>query len=364
VQQLIIRGSQRSGGDKYLVPHIVLCLSLAWISPLPTSFAEDSSAIKGLQRDVTFTESSPLSSNTELAQRLLTPLYAMRVRQQLAQSGKELREQPIDVTREHFVVYVPAVVPPHGYALLVFVPPWNEAKVPAGWAADFDRCGMIFVSAANSGNEANIFDRREPLALLAAANIKARYPIDPERLYIGGFSGGARVALRLVLGYPDVFHGALLMSGTDAIGDAQAPLPSAALFRQFQSSRLVYMTGDEDWINLGKDIASRQSLRKWCVFDVDTEVMPKTGHEKADPASLQRAISALDKHEAVDTAKLAACRAQIENALIKDLERLEAIVTSGKLRDARTLLSEIDERYGGLAAPQSLELAERIDSAR
>jgi predicted esterase len=330
----------------------------------PTAFAEDSPGIKGLQPDVTFSESSPLASNAELAQRLLTPLYAMRVRQQLAQSGQKLREQSIDLAHEHFVVYAPAVVPPHGYALMVFVSPWTEAKLPEGWAAELDRCGVIFVSAANSGNEANIFERREPLALLAAANIKARYPIDPERVYVAGFSGGARVALRLVLGYPDVFHGALLMSGTDAIGDAQAPLPSATLFQEFQKSRLVYMTGDQDWINLDKDVASRRSLRDWCVFDVDTEVMTQTGHEIADPASLRRALAALDTHEAVDTVKLAACRARIGDALAKDLQRLEATVTSGNLRDARTLLSKLDERYGGLAAPQSLALAERIDTAR
>lgn len=363
MQPLIITVDQRPRGGRYVVPLIVLCRSFILTSMRPIAFAEDSpSGIKGLQLDATFSEPSPLSTNTELAQRLLTPLYAMRVRQQLAQSGQTLREQPVDVTREHFVVYVPAVAPPRGYALLVFVPPWKEAKVPAGWAGDFDRRGMIFVSAANSGNEANIFDRREPLALLEAANIKARYPVDPEQVYIGGFSGGARVVLRLALGYPDVFRGALLMSGTDTIGDAQAPLPSAALFRQFQNSRLVYLTGEDDWINLGKDIASRQSLRDWCVFDLDTEVMARTGHEKADPASLEQALEALDKHEPVDAAKLAACRARIEDALTKDLQRLEVIVASGKLRDARTLLSKIDERYGGLAASQSIEFAERIDT--
>ena len=42
--------------------------------------------------------------------------------------------------------------------------------------------------------------RREPLALLAALNILADYPIDPEQVYIGGFSGGSRIARRLASG--------------------------------------------------------------------------------------------------------------------------------------------------------------------
>jgi len=71
------------------------------------------------------------------------------------------------------------------------------------------------VTAANSGNDAPTIDRREPLALLAAHNTMKQYPVDPQQVYIGGFSGGARVALRLALAYPDVFHGALLNAGSD-----------------------------------------------------------------------------------------------------------------------------------------------------
>lgn len=58
--------------------------------------------------------------------------------------------------------------PPHGFALLVFVPPWQDARLPPEWAKVLDRYGAIFVSAARSGNDENVLGRREPLALLAA----------------------------------------------------------------------------------------------------------------------------------------------------------------------------------------------------
>jgi poly(3-hydroxybutyrate) depolymerase len=110
---------------------------------------------------------------------------------------------------------------------------------------------MILVSAANSGNGAGVLNRREPLALLAAENIMRSYPLDPERVYIGGFSGGSRMALRIARGYPDVFHGALLNAGSDPIGNAQIPLPPQELLRQFQeSTRVVYVTGAHDNFNL------------------------------------------------------------------------------------------------------------------
>ena len=333
------------------------------VSLPPAVHADPPPALTGLQRDVTFTEPSPFSNNAEMAKRLLTPLYARRIRQELARSGQALRDQPLDVARQHFAVYVPADRPAHGYALLVFVPPWELATVPREWIPVLDRQGFIFVTAADSGNSANIFDRREPLALLAAHNIMQRYSVDPQRVYVGGFSGGARVALRLALGYPDLFRGALLTGGTDPIGAADAPLPAADLLRQFQnSSRLVYMTGAEDSLNLDKDIASRESLRDWCVFDLDTEAMPRAGHEAADARSLESALKALGNQEPVNATKLADCRARIERELAAKLARLREALSGGNTREAAALLMKIDERFGALAAPQSVEFAAQLES--
>src|SRR5205807_8781048 len=150
----------------------------------------------GLLRDVVFVDYTPLSGNLELARRLLTPLAAATLPQRVAGSGKRLAEQPIELSEERFIVYVPAAPPRQGYGLLAFVPPWPEASLPPRWAATLDRQGVIFVSAARSGNDASVLARREPLALLAAHNLMQRYPVDPERVYVGGFSGGARVAMR------------------------------------------------------------------------------------------------------------------------------------------------------------------------
>lgn len=202
-------------------------------------------------------------------------------------------EQPIDLANEKFTLYVPTRTPAKGYALLVFVPPWREAVVPPHWIAALDRHDMIFVSASNSGNDANVLDRREPLALLAAHNVRQRYPVDPDRVYIGGFSGGSRVAMRLAVAYPDVFRAALLNAGSDSIGDGQLPLPAAELVRQFQdSTRLVYLTGQDDSVGLDQDVRSRESMQEWCAFDLQTQLLLRAGHEAAGPAALNRALDA------------------------------------------------------------------------
>jgi hypothetical protein len=153
----------------------------------------------GLQRNVAFSDYSPAASSTELMRRLLSPLSALAVREESTSSGRPLNEQRIDLANERFTVYVPRTAAPQGYALLVFVPPWQSASVPRQWTSALDRHHMIFVTAAQSGNEADVLNRREPLALLAAHNIMQRYPVDPQQVYVGGFSGGARMALRLAL---------------------------------------------------------------------------------------------------------------------------------------------------------------------
>lgn len=313
-----------------------------------------------LRTGVAFSDYTPLSSNAELVRRLLSPLTAAQVPRALARSGKVMAPQPVDLGGERFTIYVPSPKPSGGYGLLVFVPPWPEAVLPRGWGPVLDRFGLIFVSAARSGNEAPPLSRREPLALLAAANIGRRYALDPGRVYVAGFSGGSRMAMRLALAYPDVFRGALLDAGSDPIGEGEVPAPPRDLFERFQeSTRLVYATGARDTAVLDKDAGSMASMRKWCVFDVESQVTALLGHDPLGAAALSRALATLTAPARPDPKRLAACRAGIERELTAKLRDVETLIARGKRGEARRLLEKVDRRFGGLAAPMSLDLANR-----
>ena len=321
-------------------------------------------AASGLHRDITFTDYSPLSRTSEMVRRLFSPLQAWRTNRVIETRG-DVREQSINLSQEKFALYVPSTRPPGGYALLVFVPPWEQATVPPQWIAEFDRHGMIFVTAANSGNDANVLDRREPLALLAAHNIAQRYAIDPGRVYVGGFSGGSRVAMRLALGYPDLFRGALLNAGSDPIGDAQIPLPPADLMHEFQqSTRLVYLTGKRDAPALDMDAHSRRSMQEWCVFDIGTVQAAWSGHEVPNTAAFKQGLEALETRASPAAEKIASCRQQHEAQLDDQLRAVEQALGSGRIAEATTMLEKIDTRYAGLAAPRSVELAKRLEAPR
>jgi len=325
----------------------------------------DAASPRGMQSDVVFTLYSPLSSVAQIVRRMMSPLEALRLRQASARRGGSLQGQAIDLSKERFALYVPRVPPPGGYALFIYVSPYEDAQIPREWSSVLDRHGMIFVTAARSGNSANVFDRREPLALLAVYNIESRYLIDARRIYVGGFSGGSRVAERLALGYPELFRGALLYAGSDPLGDGRLPLPEAALFDRFQeSTRVVLASGERDDYHLTEDAHSERSMQQWCVFDVARQTIPWTSHELPDASAFDRLLDALERGEKPAPQRLSECRARIGTALDAEIATVGDLLRAGKLDKARRTLARIDAHYGGLAAPRSAELDAELGPTR
>jgi dienelactone hydrolase len=344
-------------------PYILLFAVASQVAPLASSTSAPSAQETGLHTDVAFSEYSTLSTSAELVRRLFSPFNALRVRREMTRPDHVLREQSIDLAQERFAIYVPSSAPPDGYALLVFLSSSEDAIVPPHWISVLDRHGMTFIAAAKSGNLANVLDRREPLALLAAVNVMHKYKVDPTRVYVGGFSGGARVALRVALGYPDLFHGALLNAGSDPIGDAQIPLPPEDLMRMFQhSTKLLYVTGADDTLHLQMDAHSRQSMQEWCAPNLGTIVTPHVAHELANATALDHALAALEQPVQADTQKMADCRARADREMTEQIRLAQSLIDAHKLDLARALLEKIDSHYAGLAPPESLEMLQKIES--
>jgi hypothetical protein len=326
--------------------------------------AAGATALDGHSDVVTFDQYTPLAGNLMMAERLLRPLTAAQLRDRLAAAGKGLRDQPVDLAHEQFRIYVPGTRPPGGFGVFVFVPPWDGNFLPQGWETALDAQGMIFVSATRSGNEASPLGRREPLAILAAYNVMQRFPVAASRVYVGGFSGGSRIALRLALGYPDLFRGALLDGGSDPIGGSDLPLPPRALFDQFRvSSRLIYITGTNDEYHMVQQGGSVGSLGHWCVVNVSTQPVGGQGHTLAPPSVISAALASLGAPLAMPTPQAEKCWARLTAAVDEELSAAQGKMEHGDVGGARSQLERIDKRYSGLAAPRSVELAQKLRAA-
>ncbi len=307
----------------------------------------------GLQSHVVFTQTTPLASAHEILRRTVTPLRAAGI--------DGLLGLPLDVSKESFTLYVPARKPPGGYGLMVFVPPSNGSRMASGWAKVMDEKGMIFVRANQSGNDAKVRSRRIPLALIAAENVLQTYPVNPSRVIVAGFSGGSRVALFLALAYPDVFRGALLNSGSDPIGTADVPLPPRPLFHLFQTrSRIVYVVGKLDQVPYNRAWGSIRSLRDHCVSHATMITMWHAAHAPADPTTLSRALDDILGTGANMADDQAACRAHLDRDVADRLQRVKDLIAAGDRSGAGQMLNELDTRYGGLAAPESVTLGARL----
>jgi predicted esterase len=301
-----------------------------------------------LDSDVTFATYSPLSRNEEIARRVLPPVSHRRL------AGAHLAEQAIDLAHERFDVYVPPGAPPAaGYGLVVFVAPWQEPTRPRVWRSALDRHGLIFVSAQRSGNGTSTLDRRLPLALLAYENAHARFHLDPARVYIAGFSGGARVAEIAALAYPDIFRGALLEAGADPIDGREGMYkPPAELMPALQHTRFVFATGELDVDIQRQDDVAQASFRDACIFDLETQIAARLGHESLDGVAFGRAIDALETH-AVDEAALARCNERVARELAAKVAAVAEKRARGE--SVRADVEAIDAAYGGLSAPFALE---------
>lgn len=316
----------------------------------------------GLNSNVVFDGYSPLAGTAELLDREMPPLWSERAVAAYKHKGQAVPAYSVDLGVERFSFYLPSAPPPQrGYGLVVFVPPWPQASVPRRWRKSLDEHGVIFVTAAKSGNDAAQIPRRMALALHGYANIRVRYPVDPERVYVAGFSGGARIALRLAIGYPDVFRGALLDGGSDPIGSFLVPLPNRERLHFAQEHlRLVYLYGSVDDANVERARYSMASARDACIDDVHKLSMFNRPHEPADAITWDRGLALLERDRPSPSADLGACRARLEAGVTAALERVRQLAAAGKREEARKALAELDARYAHLALPASIELSHTL----
>lgn len=112
-----------------------------------------------------------------------------------------------------------------------------------------------------------------------------------------------------------------------------------------------------------RDSASMRSLSDWCVFNVDSYADTFVAHDVMNAAVLSQALKLLSAPARPNGPELAVCRAKIQVDLDAQLEKAKTDVAGGKSDEARQLLLDINARFGGLAAPRSVELFKRLGGA-
>ena len=365
-------GGRRTGAGARQCAAWLLAVAAATCSGAVAAGDAPAALPPGWHEDQVFDRHSPLAAKWEFARRVFTPTTFDRLRRFERAAGVVAAEHALDLREERFDVFVPGRRPPGGYGLVVFVSPMQDFVLPADWKRELDKRGIAFVAARRSGNRENMYERRMPLALHAYGNVAARLPLDPERVVVAGFSGGARIAQRLALAYPDVFRGAILFASSDPFGvpgvrPGEAPLwpPLREFMETFQArTRVVFITGSQDLPNRARDARTRESLRDYCVRHVTEIAISRLGHWLPDRRGLSRALDAVGPGSGVAAdGPDAGCDGRLQRRVEAALDDVAALLDAGRARAAGEALGRVEDRFGGLAAPRSVELSHRIARA-
>jgi hypothetical protein len=247
-------------------------------------------------RHMTFAERSPLSPTVEQAKRLGWSMQQIRA-----------SELPFDydLEDESYKVFVPeSYVDDKTWGMFVWVSPSNKGTPVKEWLAMLEKRKLIWVAPNGVGNKRTIWIRLG-LALDAVHNAKKVYRLDPKRVYVGGFSGGGRIASIMPVAWPDVFAGGIYMMGSSYYRQLPAPGKGGAVWRatyrappgQYlaaakKDGRHVFFTGEtdqnRDLTKVISDEAKKDGFKHVTYIEV-----PGLGHRNPPVEWMEKAFAAL-----------------------------------------------------------------------
>ena len=159
-----------------------------------------------------------------------------------------------DSTKQRFELYVPAGADSQAAApLILFVSPSQKGTGLSQFRKLCDREGIVFASPHQAGNQ-TAGARRVRIVMDTLDEVRRRIKIDPDRTYIGGFSGGGRIAMTIATALPEYFGGVIPVC-------AGGQLRTEPWLRERVISRLriALLTGENDF-NRGEIERMTQTL--------------------------------------------------------------------------------------------------------
>jgi len=155
-----------------------------------------------------------------------------------------------DSTQQRYELFIPPKLDARKPApLILFVSP---AAQPVGWREFEQVCrstGIVFACPFGAGNECPAKNRIR-IVLDVLDDVRRKVEIDPDRTYIGGLSGGGRVACMIAYALPELFGGVIPVCGAERLRE-EPWLRHRAIDRL----SVALITGEKDF--------NRSEMEKW-----------------------------------------------------------------------------------------------------
>ncbi|QDU93985.1 hypothetical protein [Lignipirellula cremea] len=177
-----------------------------------------------------------------------------------------------DSTEQQYQCFVPQQYNPrNAWPVLLFIAPGQRATGWGQWEKVCRERGVIFASPHQAGNQCP-FPRRVRIVADVLDDLRRKYNVDPDRVYLGGFSGGGRVACAMAFALPEYFGGVVPVC-------AGGQLRDEPWLRQRVIDRLsvAQLTGENDF-NRGEVERMHQTTLSGVGVRCRTWVAPRLGH--------------------------------------------------------------------------------------
>jgi predicted esterase len=221
-----------------------------------------------------------------------------------AVANQSLAEPPADwmpgyrPTDQKYELFVPEKYgEARAWPLVLFISAGDRPAGFAQWKAVCERAGVLFASPFGAGNSTDT-KQRVRIILDVLDDVRRKYNVDPDRTYIGGFSGGGRIACAIGFSLPEYFGGVIPVC---AAGDLREE--SWLRHRVIDRLSVAHLTGENDF-NRGEV----ERFRAPVLADVGVRskvwVVPRMAHGIPDSQVLQQAYDWLEEG-AAERSKLA-----------------------------------------------------------
>lgn len=177
-----------------------------------------------------------------------------------------------DSTKQTYELFVPEKYSPDkSWPVVLFVSPGNRAAGFRQWEQVCRREQIIFASPHAAGNNTPM-PTRIRIVMDVLDDLRRRYNVDPDRTYIGGFSGGGRVACSIAFALPEYFGGVLPVCAGGELREE-----SSLRKRVIDRLSVAQLTGESDF-NRGECERLHQTELSGVGVRCRTWVAPKTSH--------------------------------------------------------------------------------------
>ena len=203
-------------------------------------------------------------------------------------------------TQAHFDFVIPedstidwSIYVPESYSadsppgIIVNVSPTNKSWMGRGWKDVLDRHNLIWIGADNSGNKI-MTARRMLFSLLAPMYITKHYPVNKERVYISGLSGGGRITSIVAVEFAKLFKGAIYICGVNFPRQEQPEL-----LDYMRHNRYVFLTGSNDF-NMLETKRVYHAYKNLGLEHLRLMVVPRMGHRNPTADRFEEAVRFLD----------------------------------------------------------------------